>query len=86
MSQDAFKRRWKIHRKRQKNQLRFYLSDNVLNVIRDEENPLSPAFLWILIVVDESHWSISYNTYGEILIISMAITLGLTATPTDVIE
>jgi type I restriction enzyme R subunit len=38
-----------------------------------------------LIVVDESHRSI-YNTYGEILDYFNTITLGLTATPTDVID
>jgi type I restriction enzyme R subunit len=36
-------------------------------------------------VVDESHRSI-YNTYGEILDYFNTITLGLTATPTDVID
>jgi type I restriction enzyme R subunit len=38
-----------------------------------------------LIVVDESHRSI-YNTYQEILDYFNTITLGLTATPTDVID
>ena len=35
--------------------------------------------------MDESHRSI-YNTYGEILDYFNTITLGLTATPTDVID
>ena len=56
----------------------------MLNVIRDEQNPLSPHF-FDLIVVDESHRSI-YNTYQEILDYFNAINLGLTATPTDVID
>jgi len=56
----------------------------MLNVIRQEEKSLSPHF-FDLIVVDESHRSI-YNTYGEILDYVNTITLGLTATPTDVID
>lgn len=56
----------------------------MLNIIRDEENPLSPHF-FDLIVVDESHRSI-YNTYQEVLDYFNTITLGLTATPTDVID
>jgi type I site-specific restriction endonuclease len=36
-------------------------------------------------VVDESHRSI-YNTFGEVLDYFKAITLGLTATPTDIID
>lgn len=56
----------------------------MLNVIRNEENSLSPHF-FDLIVVDESHRSI-YNTYQEILDYFNTITLGLTATPTDVID
>jgi type I restriction enzyme, R subunit len=56
----------------------------MLNVIRDEKNSLSPHF-FDLIVVDESHRSI-YNTYQEILDYFNTITLGLTATPTDVID
>ncbi len=65
---------------------RIYVSTypTMLNVIRDEENSLSPHF-FDLIVVDESHRSI-YNTYGEILDYFNTITLGLTATPTDVID
>src|SRR5690606_22823789 len=38
-----------------------------------------------LIVIDESHRSI-YNTYREVLDYFSTITLGLTATPTDVID
>jgi len=56
----------------------------MLNVIRDEEHSLSPHF-FDLIVVDESHRSI-YNTYQEVLTYFNTITLGLTATPTDVID
>jgi type I restriction enzyme R subunit len=65
---------------------RIYVSTypTMLNVIRDEQNSLSPHF-FDLIVVDESHRSI-YNTYGEILEYFNTITLGLTATPTDVID
>lgn len=65
---------------------RIYVSTypSMLNVIRDEQNPLSPHF-FDLIVVDESHRSI-YNTYQEILDYFNTITLGLTATPTDVID
>lgn len=65
---------------------RIYISTypTMLNIIRDEENSLSPHF-FDLIVVDESHRSI-YNTYQEILDYFNTITLGLTATPTDVID
>ena len=65
---------------------RIYVSTypTMLNIIRDEENSLSPHF-FDLIVVDESHRSI-YNTYQEILDYFNTITLGLTATPTDVID
>ena len=56
----------------------------MLNIIRDESNWLSPHF-FDLVVIDESHRSI-YNTYGEILDYFKAINLGLTATPTDVID
>ncbi|WP_428851762.1 DEAD/DEAH box helicase family protein [Imbroritus primus] len=45
---------------------------------------LSPHF-FDFIVVDESHRSI-YNTFGEVLDYFKAITLGLTATPTDIID
>jgi type I restriction enzyme, R subunit len=65
---------------------RIYVSTypTMLNVIRHEEKSLSPHF-FDLIVVDESHRSI-YNTYQEILDYFNTITLGLTATPTDVID
>lgn len=56
----------------------------MLNVIRDEVQHLSPHF-FDFIVVDESHRSI-YNTYGEVLDYFKTITLGLTATPTDIID
>lgn len=65
---------------------RIYVSTypSMLNIIRDEQKSLSPHF-FDLIVVDESHRSI-YNTYREILDYFNTITLGLTATPTDVID
>lgn len=65
---------------------RIYVSTypTMLSVIRNEEKSLSPHF-FDLIVVDESHRSI-YNTYQEILDYFNTITLGLTATPTDVID
>lgn len=65
---------------------RIYISTypTMLNIIRDEENSLSPHF-FDLIVIDESHRSI-YNTYGEVLDYFKAISLGLTATPTDIID
>lgn len=56
----------------------------MLNIIRDESQNLSPHF-FDFIVVDESHRSI-YNTYGEVLDYFKTITLGLTATPTDIID
>lgn len=56
----------------------------MLNIIRDEAQHLSPHF-FDFIVVDESHRSI-YNTYGEILNYFKTTTLGLTATPTDIID
>lgn len=56
----------------------------MLNIIRDESQHLSPHF-FDFIVVDESHRSI-YNTYGEVLNYFKTITLGLTATPTDIID
>ncbi len=56
----------------------------MLNIIREDINRLSPHF-FDLVVIDESHRSI-YNTYGEILDYFKAINLGLTATPTDVID
>jgi type I restriction enzyme R subunit len=65
---------------------RIYVSTypTMLNITRNEEKGLSPHF-FDLIVVDESHRSI-YNTYQEILDYFNTITLGLTATPTDVID
>lgn len=90
---DAFKEhlpnepRWpKIGEREITTDRRIYISTypTMLNVIRDEKNSLSPHF-FDLIVVDESHRSI-YNTYQEILEYFNTITLGLTATPTDVID
>ncbi len=65
---------------------RIYISTypTMLNVIRDETQRLSPHF-FDLVVIDESHRSI-YNTYGEILDYFRSITLGLTATPTNIID
>jgi len=65
---------------------RIYVSTypTMLNIVRDENNSLSPHF-FDLIVIDESHRSI-YNTYREVLDYFNTITLGLTATPTDVID
>lgn len=65
---------------------RIYVSTypTMLNIIRDESQYLSPHF-FDFIVIDESHRSI-YNTYGEILDYFKTITLGLTATPTDIID
>jgi type I restriction enzyme R subunit len=54
------------------------------NIIEDEDYPLSPHF-FDLVIVDESHRSI-YNTYGKVLDYFNTLTLGLTATPTDVID
>ncbi|QEW05136.1 type I restriction endonuclease subunit R [Nitrincola iocasae] len=56
----------------------------MLNIIRDDTQHLSPHF-FDFIVVDESHRSI-YNTFGEVLSYFKTITLGLTATPTDIID
>ena len=65
---------------------RIYVSTypSMLNIIRDEKDALNPHF-FDMIIVDESHRSI-YNTYQEILDYFNTITLGLTATPTDVID
>ncbi|MDO3377714.1 type I restriction endonuclease subunit R [Geoalkalibacter halelectricus] len=65
---------------------RIYVSTypTMLNIIRDDAQRLSPHF-FDFIVIDESHRSI-YNTYGEILDYFKTITLGLTATPTDIID
>ncbi len=56
----------------------------MLNIIRNEAQHLSPHF-FDFIVVDESHRSI-YNTFGEVLNYFKTITLGLTATPTNIID
>ncbi len=56
----------------------------MLNIIRDETQHLSPHY-FDFIVVDESHRSI-YNTFAEVLNYFKTITLGLTATPTDIID
>ncbi|MDR7120157.1 DEAD/DEAH box helicase family protein [Rheinheimera soli] len=56
----------------------------MLNIIRDDTQHLSPHF-FDFIVVDESHRSI-YNTFGEVLAYFKTITMGLTATPTDIID
>jgi len=65
---------------------RIYVSTypTMLNIIRDESQQLSPHF-FDFIVVDESHRSI-YNTYGEVLNYFKSLILGLTATPTDIID
>ncbi len=65
---------------------RIYVSTypTMLNIIRDDANRLSPHF-FDLVIIDESHRSI-YNTYGEIFDFFKTINLGLTATPTDVID
>lgn len=90
---DAFKEhlpnepRWpKVGEKLIAKDRRIYVSTypTMLNVIREENNSISPHF-FDLIVIDESHRSI-YNTYGEVLRYFNAINLGLTATPTDVID
>jgi type I restriction enzyme R subunit len=90
---DAFKEympnepRWpKVGEKTIVKDRRIYVSTypTMLNIVRDERTRLSPHF-FDLIVVDESHRSI-YNTYREVLDYFNTITLGLTATPTDVID
>lgn len=90
---DAFKEhlpdepRWpKVGEKAIAKDRRIYVSTypSMLNIIRDENTSISPHF-FDLVVIDESHRSI-YNTYGEVLDYFKAITLGLTATPTDVID
>ncbi len=65
---------------------RIYVSTypTMLNIIRDETQQLSP-FFFDFIVVDESHRSI-YHTYKEVLDYFKTITLGLTATPKDIID
>lgn len=76
----------KLTRKEIATDRRIYVSTypTMLNVIRNDDKSLSPHF-FDLIVLDESHRSI-YNTYQEILDYFNTITLGLTATPTDVID
>jgi type I restriction enzyme R subunit len=90
---DAFKEylpnepRWpKKEEKTIANDRRIYVSTypSMLNVVRDEETQLSPHF-FDLVLIDESHRSI-YNTYKEVLDYFDTITLGLTATPTNVID
>lgn len=90
---DAFKEhlpnepRWpKLGEKLIASDRRIYVATypTMLNIIRDEANSLSPHF-FDLVVVDESHRSI-YNTYQEVLNYFNTTTLGLTATPTDVID
>lgn len=56
----------------------------MLNIIQDEAQRLSPHF-FDFIVVDESHRSI-YNTYRKILDYFGTLTLGLTATPVNLID
>lgn len=65
---------------------RIYISTypTMLNIIQSNNSILSPHF-FDLIVIDESHRSI-YNTYQNILNYFNTLTLGLTATPTDVID
>ncbi|MFT2098421.1 DEAD/DEAH box helicase family protein [Marinomonas sp. 2405UD66-6] len=65
---------------------RVYVSTypSMLNIIREESQSLSPHF-FDFIIVDESHRSI-YNTYKEVLDYFKTTTLGLTATPTDIID
>lgn len=65
---------------------RIYVSTypTMLNIIEGEKVKISPHF-FDLIVVDESHRSI-YNVYQGILDYFNTIVLGLTATPTDVID
>jgi len=65
---------------------RVYVSTypTMLNVIEGESELLSPHF-FDFIIIDESHRSI-YNVYQGILSYFNAITLGLTATPTDVVD
>lgn len=65
---------------------RIYVSTypTMLNIIQSNNNILSPHF-FDLIVIDESHRSI-YNTYQNILNYFNTLTIGLTATPTDIID
>lgn len=65
---------------------RVYVSTypTMLNIIDKDRSKLSPHF-FDMIIVDESHRSI-YNVYQNVLNYFNAITLGLTATPTDAID
>lgn len=65
---------------------RVYVSTypTMLNLVENGTEKLSPHF-FDLIVIDESHRSI-YNVYQGILSYFNAITLGLTATPTDAVD
>lgn len=65
---------------------RIYVStyQTMLNIIREEKRILSPHY-FDLVIIDECHRSV-YNTYGEILEYFNTITLGLTATPTGVVD
>ncbi|MBT9548729.1 MAG: DEAD/DEAH box helicase family protein [Candidatus Sericytochromatia bacterium] len=79
--------RWpKIGEKLLAKDRRIYVSTypSMLNIIRDESQFVSPHF-FDLVIIDESHRSI-YNTYREILDYFKAINVGLTATPTNVID
>jgi type I restriction enzyme R subunit len=78
--------RWPKGKEKIATDRRIYVSTypTMLNIIRDEKHHLSPHF-FDLVVIDESHRSI-YNTYGEVLDYFKAINVGLTATPTDVID
>lgn len=65
---------------------RVYVSTypTMLNIIDDGHDKISPHF-FDMVIIDESHRSI-YNVYKNILDYFNTITLGLTATPTDVID
>ncbi len=65
---------------------RVYISTypTMLNIIEENKVNISPHF-FDLIVIDESHRSI-YNVYQGILDYFNTITVGLTATPTDVLD
>jgi type I restriction enzyme R subunit len=65
---------------------RIYVSTypTMLNIVENETESLSPHF-FDLIIIDESHRSI-YNVYQNIINYFDAITLGLTATPTDAVD
>ncbi|GAA3522236.1 hypothetical protein GCM10022393_40950 [Aquimarina addita] len=65
---------------------RVYVSTypTMLNIIDEGHDKLSPHF-FDMVIIDESHRSI-YNVYQNVLNYFNTITLGLTATPTDVID